>query len=197
MDLSGALIVIRRPLIRLVCSHVKNWGENSARAFLREESSLRHHEGFMVASMNPFSRDVVPRFRPVRPTAAPKFGPTEPSIMNPLMIGTMKGPRRDFWLARLFRPPTWPSDRPNVALHHEPFTLEHEPPCRVALPLGDRWRVGRLSPRLFPSSITYTRFLAPAAAVNGRPWPSEDIKADPGAGIAGDLRGRAVFRSDH
>jgi hypothetical protein len=27
--------------------------------------------------------------------------------------------------------------------------------------------------------------------------PSEDIKADPGAGVAGDLLGRAVFRSDH
>jgi hypothetical protein len=27
--------------------------------------------------------------------------------------------------------------------------------------------------------------------------PSEEIKADPGAGMAGDLRGRAVFRSDH
>jgi hypothetical protein len=27
--------------------------------------------------------------------------------------------------------------------------------------------------------------------------PSEDIKADPGTGVAGDLRGRAVFRSDH
>ena len=26
---------------------------------------------------------------------------------------------------------------------------------------------------------------------------SEDIKADPGAGVAGDLRGRAVFRSGH
>jgi hypothetical protein len=32
VDLSGALKVIRRPLIRLVCSHVKNWGENSVRA---------------------------------------------------------------------------------------------------------------------------------------------------------------------
>jgi len=27
--------------------------------------------------------------------------------------------------------------------------------------------------------------------------PSEDIKADPGAGVAGYLRARAVFRSDH
>jgi len=49
----------------------------------------------MVASMNPFSRDVAPR------SASPTNGgaqvrPTEPSIMNPLMIGTMKGPRRDF-----------------------------------------------------------------------------------------------------
>jgi hypothetical protein len=27
--------------------------------------------------------------------------------------------------------------------------------------------------------------------------PSEEIEADPGAGMAGDLRGRAVIRSDH
>jgi hypothetical protein len=34
---------------------------------------------------------------PPSPTnGAAKFGPTEPSIMNLLMIGTMKGPRRDF-----------------------------------------------------------------------------------------------------
>jgi len=37
--------------------------------------------------------------------------------------------------------------------------------------------------------------------VGGRQWTAMGrariIKADPGAGMAGDLRGRAVFRSDH
>ena len=96
-------------------------------------------------------------------------------------------------LARLFRPPTWPSDRPNVALHHEPFTTRTmNPPCRgfvhspihpdsegLALPLVIDGGRGGLSTRLFPSSITYPRFLAPAAAVNGRPWRSEDHKGRP------------------
>ena len=62
MELPGALKVIRRPLIRLVCSHAKNWGASSVRALcFMMNPLLVVMKGFMVATMNPFSWDVVLR----------------------------------------------------------------------------------------------------------------------------------------
>ncbi len=50
VDLSDALKVIRRPLIRLICSHVKNWGANSGHALCLARNIL---SGIMKGSWLP------------------------------------------------------------------------------------------------------------------------------------------------
>jgi hypothetical protein len=53
-------VVVRRPLIRLVCSHEKNWVADSAHElFFRMNPLCSVMKGFMVATMNPLSWDVV------------------------------------------------------------------------------------------------------------------------------------------
>jgi hypothetical protein len=56
--LPSALDVIRRPSIRLVCSHAKNWGGESVRAlcYLVNPFGVVMN-GFMVATMNPLRWD--------------------------------------------------------------------------------------------------------------------------------------------
>jgi hypothetical protein len=62
VELPHMLVTARRLLIGLNCSHVKNWGANSSLAlsFIKNSSALVM-KGFMVATMNPFSWDVVLR----------------------------------------------------------------------------------------------------------------------------------------
>ncbi len=62
VKLPHMLVTARRLLIGLNCSHVKNWGANSSLAlsFIKKPSALVM-KGFMVATMNPFSWDVVLR----------------------------------------------------------------------------------------------------------------------------------------
>jgi hypothetical protein len=62
VKLPHMLVTARRQLNRLNCSHVKNWGANSSLAlsFIKKPSALVM-QGFMVATLNPFSWDVVLR----------------------------------------------------------------------------------------------------------------------------------------
>jgi hypothetical protein len=85
VGLSGALKVIRRALIRLLCSHVKNWGENSVRAlsFVRNPLSAIMN-GFMVTTMNPMSRDVAPRCAQSDQRRRPSSGRLSPPSLTPL-----------------------------------------------------------------------------------------------------------------
>jgi hypothetical protein len=56
-------VVVRRPLIRLVCSHAKNWVADSAHElFFTMNPLCSVMKGFMVATMNPLSWDVCSPF---------------------------------------------------------------------------------------------------------------------------------------
>jgi hypothetical protein len=62
VELPRIVLVVRRPLIRLVCSHAKNWAANSAHELSFMMNPLCSvMKGFMVATMNPLSWDVVRR----------------------------------------------------------------------------------------------------------------------------------------
>jgi hypothetical protein len=95
-------------------------------------------------------------------------------------------------LTRLFRPPTRTSGRPNVALHHEPFTTRTmNPPCRsfvhspihpdsegLALPLVIDGGRGARRP-------AFSRHRSPTRAFSHRRRPSMD-----GHGPSEDHKGR-------
>ena len=69
-------VVVRRPLIRLVYSHAKNWVADSAHElFFRMNPLCSVMKGFMAATMNPLSWDVV-RPPPCLTNGTPKFRPT-------------------------------------------------------------------------------------------------------------------------